>query len=819
MSRRAICIHGHFYQPPRENPWIEAIERQESARPYRDWNERITAECYGPNAAARILDDEGRITRIVDNYRRISFNVGPTLLAWMEAKAPETYAAILAADDASAERFGGHGSGLAQVYNHAILPLSNVRDRRTQIRWGIADFRHRFGRDPEGMWMPETAVDTDTLEAAAAEGIAFTVLAPRQAEAVRPDGEKAWTDVSDGTVDTTRPYAVRLPSGRSIAVFFYDGALSREVAFERLLDDGEAFAARLLERFEENGDGPRLVHVATDGETYGHHHHHGEMALAFALGRIAREEDVRLTNYAEWLALHPPEHEARIVEASSWSCVHGVERWRADCGCSTGSRPGWTQAWREPLRAALDRLRDDLVPRYEKAAARLLADPWAARDAYVEVILDRSPENLERWFAEHAVRELDSDERVRALELLELQRHAMLMYTSCGWFFADLAGIETVQVIQYAGRAVQLARKVFDGGEAIEEAFLEELDRAESNDPARGTGRDIYHAAVEPAEVDLRKVAAHWAVSSMFEPVEERQRVYCYTVERLHDRRLETGRARLALGEARITSVITRESTVAGYGVLHMGDHNVVGGVHEHHDPAAHERLLDEMAEEFERADFPAVIRRLDDHFSASAYSLRSLFHDEQRRVVRRILDSSVSRAADQLGRIYEDRAPLMRFVADLGIPAPRPFRIAAEFVINRGIRTALVEGEADLEAAGRWIEEAVRENVELDEVELAFAARQALERRAGRWLDAPESEERLESLAAAVAFVEALPFDVPLWRTQNAYWRVLRETYPGLRRSAAASEEAARWVERFEALGARLSVAVEALTPVEERR
>jgi alpha-amylase/alpha-mannosidase (GH57 family) len=341
---RHVVVHGHFYQPPRENPWLELVEQQDSAWPAHDWNERITAECYRPNLAARVLDDEGRITALVDNYSTMSFNVGPTLLAWMADHAPEVHAAIVASDAASMERFGGHGSAMAQVHNHAIMPLCNDRDRHTQVRWGITDFRHRFGRDPEGMWLAETAADTPTLEALAEHGIAFTVLSPHQAAETRTIGAKGWTDVTGGRVDPTVPYRVELPSGRSIAVFFYDGQVSQAVAFEGLLHSGDRFAQRLLGAFPDR-DGPALVNIATDGESYGHHHRQGEMALAQALQRVAATDGVRLTNYAEYLALHPPQHEARIIEGSSWSCAHGVERWRADCGCTNGETGG-SQAWR-----------------------------------------------------------------------------------------------------------------------------------------------------------------------------------------------------------------------------------------------------------------------------------------------------------------------------------------------------------------------------------------------------------------------------------------------------------------------------------------
>src|SRR3954464_4505156 len=385
-----VCVHCQVYQPPRENPWLEAVELQDSAYHGHDWNERITAECYAPNAASRILDPQDRIVEILNNYAHISFNFGPTLLSWLEAYAPDTYRCILEADAASQERFGGHGSALAQAYNHMIMPLATRRDKITQVLWGIRDFQHRFGRDPRGMWLPECAVDNETLEVLADLGIQFTVLAPRQAARVRPLGGGEWQEVAASGIDPSRAYRAKLPNGKNIVLFFYDGPISQAVAFEGLLSNGYRFADRLLGGLSDERTWPQLMHIATDGETYGHHHKYGEMALSFALDHIEKSGPAKLTNYAQFLEQHPPECEVEIVANSSWSCAHGVERWRADCGCNSGMKPAWKQEWRGPLRQALDWLRDELAAPYEKDARALLRDPWAARDEYASVVLDRS---------------------------------------------------------------------------------------------------------------------------------------------------------------------------------------------------------------------------------------------------------------------------------------------------------------------------------------------------------------------------------------------------------------------------------------------
>jgi nucleotide-binding universal stress UspA family protein len=475
------CIHGHFYQPPRENPWTGEVEADPSADPYHDWNHRILAECYRPNTAARILAHDGEGERRVNNYASMSFNFGPTLLSWLEQHAPDVLADIVAADRLGAERCGGHGPAMAQVYNHVIMPLADAHDQRTQVRWGIRDFEHRFGRRPEGMWLPETAVDLASLAELAAQGIRFTVLAPHQAA---------------GAVDTRHVYRVALPGGRSIDVFFYDGPTARAVAFEGLLGDGATFAERLLA--PADGSGPQLHHIATDGESYGHHHHFGEMALAYAVHHIAAKHLATPTNYAQYRVLQPATRAATIRENTAWSCAHGIERWRSDCGCHAGN-PGWNQAWRGPLRAALDWLRDRARERFLLAGAGLFADPWAARDAYIDVVLD--PGAQDRFLAAHAPGARDAGQRARALELCEMQRHAMLMYTSCGWFFDDIAGIEGAQVLAFAARCLELAER---HGAPLEAEMLARLAQAHSNRPEYRDGAGVWRQRVLP-----RRVAAH----------------------------------------------------------------------------------------------------------------------------------------------------------------------------------------------------------------------------------------------------------------------------------------------------------------------
>jgi alpha-amylase/alpha-mannosidase (GH57 family) len=755
---RYLCIHGHFYQPPRENPWLEAVEVQDSAYPYHDWNERITAECYAPNAASRILDSNHRIERIVNNYSLISFNFGPTLLAWLEAFRPAVYAAILAADRLSAERFSGHGSALAQPYNHTILPLSNRRDKQTQILWGLRDFARRFGRAAKGVWLPEAAVDLESLDLLAAEGVRFTILEPHQAQ---------------GPIDTTAPYKVALPSGRDIAVFFYDGATSRAVAFEGLLSSGERFASRLLSTLPENPDRPRLAHIATDGETYGHHHRYGEMALSYALHHIETHGLARLTNYGEFLAANPPDREVEIHERSSWSCVHGVERWRSDCGCHTGGEAGWNQAWRAPLRSALDGLRDEIAPRFEAAAGEIFTDPWAARDGYIDVVLDRSPESVAAFFARHAARPVTAEELTRALELLEMQRHAMLMYTSCGWFFNDLSGIETLQVLRYAGRVVQLAEQLLGG--AVERSFLTRLARARSNLADQGTGRDLYRRHVQESRVDLPQVAAHFAVASLFHDYPNPASVYGYSVERENGRSFRTGRARLAVGRARVTSERTGKSGLFSFGVLHFGDHNLNAGVKVFSDPAEYDAMVAAVGGAFEHGDFAQAVRFLDRSFGHAPYSLKSLFRDEQRRILDLILASKLDETEEELRDLFLHHAPLMRFLRSLGTPLPKPFRAAAELVLNVDLRRALEAPSVDSDEVARLLAETRALGVDLDVKGLSYALEKALQGMLDRLESQPSHAFLLHHLETIIDLARSAPFQVDLWQAQNRCYGLLQ--------------------------------------------
>ncbi|HEX4577676.1 MAG TPA: DUF3536 domain-containing protein, partial [Edaphobacter sp.] len=835
---RFVCIHGHFYQPPRENPWLETVEVQDSAAPYHDWNDRITAECYAPNGASRITNKQNEIIRIMNNYARISYNFGPTLLSWLEDKAPRTYRMILDADKVSRQRYSGHGSAMAQVYNHLIMPLASRRDALTQIRWGIADFESRFNRKPEGMWLAETAVNRSVLDLMAQEGIKFTVLAPSQCARVRRIPENPgiatdtatesaeaavveWTETPDATVDPTHPYLIRLDEGRSISVFFYDGPASRAIAFEGLLNSGEDFAKRLLSGFHSPSPGdpeaPQISHVATDGESYGHHHKHGEMALSYAMHTIENGDQAKLTNYAEFLQKFPPKWEAEVVEDTSWSCAHGVERWRSNCGCNSGGRPGWNQEWRTPLREALDYLRDATAPLAEQLAQPLLKDLWAARDGYIQVVIDRSPASIVRFFDQHATRELTEAERITALELLELERHTQLMYTSCGWFFDEISGIETVQVIAYAGRVIQLARKLFgEAGAALEKNFLDILAKGKSNIPEIGDGAEVYHRYVNSMQIGLEQVGAHYAISSIFRTYPEHGELFCFDVHRESQETFSSGRGRVAVGRALIYSRITEENEDICFAVLHLGDQNLSAAVKRYNaeDPAeveAFHTFSTEIGTAIRRANLPEVIRLIDRFFgqgeapgqSPTAYSLTSLFADEQHRILNTILNQTITEMEESLRKIYEDHASLLHFLTETGMSAPPALASAARFAINASLRRAIEAEAFDPADIETLLSRAEADQVPLDTQLLGYTAGQRMKRAMVR-LEASAAGDPSAAGALATALVIAetihkMPFEVNLWQAQNIWNDLLRRS--------DTNYWSAEWKEDFKKLGTAMNI------------
>ena len=803
-----LCIHGHFYQPPRENPWLDTIEVQDSASPSHDWNARITAECYWPNAAAHRLDADNRITAIANNYTSMSFNFGPTLTAWLARNEPELLTHIVEADRVSCEQHAGYGNAIAQAYGHAILPLANPHDKLTQVYWGIRDFVYRFGRLPHGMWLPETAVDTPTLEALAAHNLTYTILAPHQAKRIRRLGQTVWEGVNEETLDTRRPYVCRLPSGKQIVLFFYDARIARGVAFEHLLDSGERFVERLVAAFQSDTKEPQLVHVATDGETYGHHHRFGEMAFTFAIHELERRGLVHVTNYGEYLALHPPQWEVEIVENSSWSCAHGVERWRADCGCRIGSLPGWTQQWRAPLRAALDWLRAEIDVLFERQAGVFLRDPWAARDAYIEVVLDRSPQRVDEFCMQHAGRVLLPAEQQSILKLLELQRHRLLMFTSCGWFFDELSGLEGTQILRYAARAVELAK---ENGVSLEAEFVERLRRAPSNLPEIGDGGQLYLRTVRPARIDFPRVVANLAMGQILEPKLLHEAPLAFAVQRQDYEEESYGATALGVGRMQVESRFTQEVRALVFVALKLSVHDVHCVVREDMTDSDYQQLKTTLIETFARHSLSEVVRGLDRTFGENYYTAKDLFLDDRRRVLAQIGEGMLDRLEETYRQLYRENRRLMEYLHELNVPLPQGFSLAAEFLVNRTFSRVMVnvieKGQNDDE-----VEEVLREarkwQVPLATKESEHLVCRAIEGHIATMLTDPLSNS-VTIASRLLQVAEHVNLRLNLWRAQTLFVQVCRRHLHDLLSRRGDDKIVARQLTVLRQLGEQLRFAV----------
>ncbi|MBQ8168227.1 DUF3536 domain-containing protein [bacterium] len=679
-----LTVHGHFYQPPRENPWLEAIELQDSALPFHDWNERITKECYNPNSVSKIVDNRNRILDVVNNYELMSFNFGPTLLSWLEHYAPLTYERIIKADIESIDAHDGHGNAMAQVYNHIIMPLANEQDKQTQVRWGIKDFEYRFGRKPEGIWLAETAVDDDTLRVLVENGIKFTVLSPYQALKMKKASDKDWTDVSWGNIDPARSYRYNIKSapGKFIDLFFYDGAISRSVAFDELLKDGNKFIRRLKEGVSDLRDYPQLINIATDGESYGHHTKFGDMALAYVLKIRAEDEGFKITNYAEYLDKYRSDYEVDIKQASSWSCFHGVGRWSEDCGCSTGGHPGWNQKWRKPLRTALDYLRDELVKIFEKEGLNYFnSNVWDVRNAYIDVILDRSESSVKKFHNFYFLNDLSDESRVKAMKLLEMQRQALLMYTSCGWFFSEISGIETVQIMKYAARAMQLASTFCK--KDLEKKFLEILSEAKSNLQEHGTGKDIYEKFVKPSVVTPKQITSLWGISSLYQDFEDEEEVYCYSIKRHDYQKVQKGNTTFIVGHLEIRSKITLETVNQVFALMQFSGGDFHCAIKEFSDESEYSQIKTNLIKTYMINPQTEIIRGLDENFGKEYFTLKDIFIEERRKILQIMLKGKLEKFAQAYQQMYDEGKGSIYHMQNLGLTIPNEFKISASYALS----------------------------------------------------------------------------------------------------------------------------------------
>jgi alpha-amylase/alpha-mannosidase (GH57 family) len=685
-----ITVHGHFYQPPRENPYLNTIERQTSAHPYHDWNERIHHECYRPNAFARILNHHQELVGIVNNFEYLSFNIGATLMSWLEQYDPAVYQKILEADRLSCERLSGHGNAIAQVYNHIILPLANHQDKITQIRWGKADFRDRFGREPEGMWLAETAVDYATLEALIEEEIKFIILAPSQAQRCRemaPEDDSAtqWQEVGGQQIDPTRPYRCFVEGDRYIDIFFYDGPISRDMGFNDVLDTADNLADRLGQAIKSDRLS-QLINVATDGETFGHHKGGTEKCVAYALREKFAHHGWTVTNYAHYLSICPPTWEVKLKPVTAWSCAHGVDRWQDDCGCAGGG--GWHQKWRRPLRNALDWLRDRLITVYEEMGGKFFNDPWLARNEYIQVVRDRSQANVTKFLLRHQAKELSDPEQIDALRLLEMQRHALLMYTSCGWFFEEISRPEGVQILRYATRGMELAGAV--AGIDLQEEFLSYLAQAPSNVPIFGNGKKVFQDLVATSRISLQQVAAHYAISSIFRDYVHQERIYCYEVEQLDYHKQQMGTLTLSLGQIQLTSEITWETKHFVFAALHLGGWDFHCCITEFDGRLAYAELKQQLFNDLKQASAAQVILSMNRLMGDQSFSLQDLFAEERQRIIK-LLTAQTKKHLDQLyTQVYRENYSMLAAFQREEMPVPQELKVAAEVALSyRCIKTA----------------------------------------------------------------------------------------------------------------------------------
>ncbi len=793
-KNKYVCIHGHFYQPPRENAWLETVELQESAQPFHDWNERINFECYAPNTAARLMDGDQFITKITNNYTYINFNFGPTLLSWMKSADPLTHERIVEADRVSQEKFGGHGSAIAQVHSHLIMPLANERDKETQVIWGIRDFESRFNRYPEGMWLAETAADTDTLEVLAKHGIKYTILAPQQAKAFRKIGDHDWKNKDQHGFDVRRPYKVNLPSGRSMALFFYDGNVAQDVAFNKLLNNGQALANRLMEPFDNN-DEPQLSHIATDGESYGHHHRYGEMALASCLDQFKTNKvDATLINYGYYLELFPPEYEAQIHDNSSWSCVHGVERWRNDCGCNTGGNHGWTQSWRTELRDSLNWLRDEIIPIYEEEAGKLLRDPWAARNDFIEVLLDRNDKVVDKFLKKHQKHKLKPEEKVQAMRLLEMQRNAVLMFSSCGWFFDEISGLETNQILQYACRVLYYAKQV--GGVDLNGGFVHRLSKAKSNVYADGAFSYINH--VLPTTVNLEGAGIHYAVASLFEQQPEEMELFNYHAKSEYFKRETAGKLILNFGRTIMKSKVTYSEKPFNFVVLYLGQQNIISSVSLDISKERFMEMEERISKAFHANQLGDVIAIMHEYFGRETFSFQHLFRDEKRKILKKITKQNLSKAEKSFRNIYNDNYQLMSSTLQSGIPIPKAYNNVVQYIVNADLHRFFTFDNLSISELKRLSAELEKWDIQLNNSEsfkLAAGERIFYEIRKIENADIPIEELRL--LIEILETLHAMGLDPNIWKSQNLYAKIHRE-YRKSNRAFPNSE----WKKKFIELG-----------------
>jgi alpha-amylase/alpha-mannosidase (GH57 family) len=718
----------------------------------------------------------------------------------LEKNFPSVYQKILEADREGLRKFG-HGNAMAQVYNHIIMPLANERDKETEVLWGIADFEKRFHRKPEAIWLPEAAVNYPTLQVLVKHGMRYLILSPFQALRVRTFGGRRWTDVSQGRIDSTQPYRcfIKDSSGKKlldqfIDLFFYNGVLSKEIAFGDLLKDGNTFCNRFTQFYQESKGRPQLIHIATDGETYGHHKKFGDMALAYALDKGFPARGFEVINHGAFLKRFPPVYEVEIDEGAkgegtSWSCSHGVGRWEENCGCSTGGKAGWNQKWRRPLREALDLLRDELVQIFEKEGEKIFKDVWEARNGYIEVILNRSPKRIKSFFEQYGLKDLDEKVRIKGLKLLEMQRHALQMYTSCGWFFADLAGLETILILQHAARAIQLAEECT--GQEIEKKFLARLSEAESNLPEMGKGDQVYQRLVKPKCVTLDKVVNHFAISSLFDEGEGERKIFSYRVEKIHYEKIEKGEDLLVIGQVRITPEVIPEPKEFLFGLIPAEKEVFRTWVSEKNEDIRFDVLKEKAHAGFGKGgeEMDKVLTLL---LGNQFFTIQNTFKEERQTIFQKLVKKEFDEHCQIYAELFDKTKQVVEALSREGLEIPYEIRVAAEITLSHRLFQEINQLRRDFKATrekgeiDRIIEVAKEHGYDLRKEDSLSVLNQilmekmnALQKSKGS--DLSWQEEQIEAVMILLDLAKKWDFSISLEEAQNLMGQILEECFGNL--------------------------------------
>lgn len=782
-----VTVHGHFYQPPRENPYLNVIERQPSAQPFHDWNERIFYECYRNNAFARIFNNNGDIVGIVNNYEYLSFNIGATLMSWLEKYDLEVYEKIIEADALSCQRLNGHGNAIAQVYNHIILPLANERDKYTQVRWGKADFYKRFGRQPEGMWLAETAVDYPTLEVLIAEGIKFIILAPTQAKKCRPiirDNDE-WLEVEGGQIDPTRPYRCYVNEKDYIDIFFYDGPISGDMGFGDVLLSSHHFYSRLKSAVRHDNRQSQIISVATDGETFGHHKKDTEKCLAYAFTQEFPEKGWTVTNYAHYLSIVTPQWEVELKPVTAWSCYHGVERWKNDCGCGGGGE--YHQKWRKPLRETLNWLRDELTKVYEDVGYNYFKNPWLARDEYIEVILHRNENTIKQFLHRHSSHALSTSEEIDALRLLEIQKNSLLMFTSCGWFFEEISRPEGTQILRYASHAIELASEIT--GIQLEKEFITMLAQAPSNVKQFVNGEGVYRQGVIPSKVNLEQVTAHYALSSLYNNYQDEETIYCYSTQQLDYQKQQIGSLTLAIGQVRLTSNITWESGHFVFGVLHLGGWDFHCCIQPFSSRLAYTQMKEELFSILKQSSIVDLILTMSRLFGNKSFDLKHLFAEERLSIMEKLTTTTKKRLDQLYTQVYRDNYSILLAFQRDEVPIPQELQVAAEVAISYGcikVIDAIKNEKPDLDNLESYIIELETIAMEANNLRCKLEipkGKKTLEKLILSCLQQILSQTRLDNLESDIQLIDKLikvgkKLKLNLWldKIQEIYYNFLHQ-------------------------------------------